>query len=132
MIILGIDYGRKKIGIAYGDTETGLVEPIEIVASRQPSVISYLQRIIKEKEAGLIVIGITGGKIDKEINYFGKKIGKETGLPVDFYDETLTTQDAAKILGQIGRTKNYRKSMEDAIAAAVMLQSYLEKEEKNV
>lgn len=143
MIVLGIDYGRKKIGIAFGDTETGLVEPLRTVFSRQSaslrsgvwgrsSVGSILRRLIEEREVKLVVIGITGGKIDEEINNFGKKIKKEIGLPVDFYDETLTTRDAAKIMGQVRRTKNYKKSMEDAIAAAVMLQSYLEREEKNV
>lgn len=127
MRVLGIDYGRKKIGLAVGEMKTGLVEPVGTVISYNLQVISYLQKLIIKEEIKLLVVGLPGGEIDEEIKTFGRELEKEIGLAVEFFDETLTTQDAQKILGQIGRNKKYRKTMEDAIAAAVMLKSYLER-----
>ncbi len=123
--ILGIDYGKKKIGLAIGETGTGLVEPIGILPNAKFKVQSA--KLYQDNDIKGVVIGITGGEIDEEIKAFGKKLEKETGLAVEFFDETLTTQDARKILGQTGRNKKYKKTMEDAIAAAVMLKSYLER-----
>ena len=125
MNILGIDYGRKKIGLAIGETETGLVEPIGILPSAKFKAQSA--KLCQDNDIKVIVIGITGGEIDEEIKTFGRKLEKETGLAVEFFDETLTTQDAQKILGQTGRNKKYKKKMEDAISAAIMLKSYLER-----
>lgn len=127
MRVLGIDYGRKKIGLAVGEMKTGLVEPVGTVISYNLQVISYLQKLIIKEEIKLLVVGLPGGEIDEEIKTFGRELEKEIGLAVEFFDETLTTQDAQKILGQIGRNKKYKKTMEDAIAAAVMLKSYLER-----
>lgn len=130
MIILGIDYGRKKIGLAIGDTETGLAEPIGILPSVKFKIQSV--KLCQDNDIKVIVIGITEGEIDEEIKTFGEKLEKDTGIAVKFFDETLTTQDAQKILGQIGRNKKYKKTMEDSIAAAIMLESYLEREVKDV
>jgi len=139
MIVLGVDYGRRKIGLAVGDSQTGLVEPWgtavnhQLPACRQDrSVISNIQKLISQRGIELIVVGMTGGEIDKEIRQFSSKIKKIIGLPVEFFDETLTTQLANQILGQNARTRKYKKSMEDAIAAAVMLQLYLEREGQHV
>jgi len=152
--ILGIDYGRKKIGLAIGETGTGLVEPIDVLPSakfkrqsfgklradlfepersrsqsRRPERrrMGQIAKLCQDNDIKVVVVGITGGEIDEEIKSFGEKLKKKTGLAVDFFDETLTTLDAQKILGQIGRNKKYKKTMEDAIAAAVMLKSYLER-----
>ncbi len=117
MKILGIDYGRSKIGLAVGDTETGLVEPLAG---------GLISRIIKENQISKIVIGIPGGKMDKEIKTFGKNLNQETGLPVEFFDETLTTQDAQRELLAGGRKRKNRHKLEDAIAAAIMLELFIE------
>lgn len=138
MKILGIDYGRKKMGLAVGETETGLVEPYGV----WPSSILRLRsgqefnvqnsKLIKEQEIEKIVIGLTGGEIDKEIQLFGRDLEKTTGLPVDFMDETLTTQGAQRELIASGRKRKARQKMEDAIAAAIMLEWYLERGKDNV
>lgn len=129
MRILGIDYGEKKLGIAFGDFQTGLVEPLETLRiTNYQAVKSRIKKIIDESEIEKIIIGIPGGEMDAKIQSFAEKLRKETGLVVELYDETLSTQEANKIAGLIGRNRKYKKKMEDAIAAAVMLKSYLEKE----
>lgn len=130
---MGVDYGRRKIGVAVGDTMTKLAEPLAIwsssnfksLASRNSFGIQSA-KLIEERAIEKIVIGIPGGKIENEIRGFGERLCKLTGVPVEYFDETLSTQDAQKILIESGGAREKRKEKEDAVAAAVMLQSYIE------
>lgn len=124
MEVLGIDYGKRKIGLAIGNSETGLVEPIKTVIDNQLLTIIEL---IEKNNIGLIVVGLPTGVISRTVRKFGKILRENTNLPVKFSDETLTTLDARRRLGKIGRNRFYQKRMEDATAAAVMLESYLER-----
>lgn len=125
MKILGIDYGRKKIGVALGDMGTGLVEPIGTAENFNFLILNY-KSIFKDPMLKKIVVGLPDGKIDTEIKEFGTKLEKETGVKVEFFDETLTTYDAQKLLIMSGRKQKSRKEKEDAVAAAIMLQYFLE------
>lgn len=123
MKALGIDYGRAKIGLAIGDTKTQLVEPVAVWSSSKFKVQSV--KFIKQNNIEKIVVGLPGGVLDLEIKEFGEKLGKETGLPVDFFDESLTSVDAQKILIETKKKRKFRQKMEDAFAAAIMLEFYL-------
>ena len=125
MKILGIDYGRKKIGVAIGDMVTGLVEPIGTAGNFKFLILNF-KSIFTDPTIKKIVVGIPDGKMDVEIKEFGARLKKETGLPVEFFDETLTTQEAQRLLIIGGGKRKLRKKKEDAMAAAVMLQYYLE------
>lgn len=125
MKILGIDYGRRKIGLAIGETETGTVEENKNFKIKDKKGIKKIKDLCDEKEIKKIVVGITGGKIDEEIRAFGANLRKIIEVPVEFFDETLTTQDAQRLLIESGKKRKDRKEKEDAIAAAIMLESYL-------
>ncbi len=125
MKILGIDYGRSKVGVAVGETETNLAEPLMTVKNFKFLILN-LKSILNDQMIKKIVIGVPGGKMDDEIKRFGEKLKKETGLPVEYFDETLSTQDAQRVLMETGGSRKKRKEKEDAVAAAVMLQSYME------
>ncbi len=125
MKILGIDYGRKKIGIAVGDTDTKLAEPLTTFNNFKFLILN-LKSILNDQMIKKIVIGIPGGKIQAEIKKFGQEVKKETGVSVEYFDETLTTQDAQKILIDSGRRRKSRKEKEDSVAAAIMLQLFIE------
>jgi len=127
MKILGIDFGKKKVGVAWAETDTGLSEPLGVFP-----ILVFFQRL-KENKIGFdleeiekIIIGKTGGKIDKEIEKFAEQVRKITLKPISFYDETLTSQEAQKNLTFSGLGKKKRKKREDALSAALMLQYYLE------
>ncbi len=120
MIILGIDYGEKKTGLAIADH--GIVEPLLVLKTEE--LLNWISSQVKEANFEKIVIGLPGGDLDKKIKVLGADLEKTIGLPVEFYDETLTTLDAQKILSKIKRSKIYRKTKEDAVAAAVILESY--------
>jgi len=125
MKILGIDYGRRKIGIAIGDTQTLMAEPLMTVKNFKFLILN-LKSILNDQMIKKIVVGTPGGKIQAEIEKFGQGIRKETGVSVEYFDETLTTQDAQKILIASGRKRKSRKEKEDSVAAAIMLQLFIE------
>lgn len=106
------------------DTETKMVNPLPVVPTSDFK--SRFDKFMEELGIDKIVIGITGGKIDEEVKQFGQMAGKNWGLPVEYFDETLTSQDAQKLLLESGAKRIKRKNKEDAIAAALMLQYYLE------
>jgi putative Holliday junction resolvase len=125
MKILGVDYGRSKVGLAVGETETGLAEPLAVWPSSKFKVQSA--KLTKELGAGKIVVGVPGGKMEEEIRRFGERLRKQTGLPVEYFDETLTSQEAQKLLLRIKKKRKFRREKEDAFAAAIMLESYLDR-----
>lgn len=119
MKILGIDYGRKKIGLAI--SEGMLAEPYEVIRYKDTKILSeQLQKIIQENDIRKVVVGISEGEIGEESKKFAERINAET------FDETLSTHSAQELSRKARMSRKKRKDFEDAYAAAVMLQSYLE------
>lgn len=128
MKILGIDYGRKKIGISYA--ETSLSEPLKVITYEENEVlVEKIKNIIQEKGIGQIVVGVSEGEMGIESKDFGKLLEKHINIPVLFFDETLSTQYAQQLSREAGIGRKKRKEMEDAYASAVMLQNYLDQQE---
>jgi len=126
MRILGIDYGYRKIGLAIA--ETGLAEPFIVVhVNSEEEAIEKLSKIAKEERIEKIVVGVSEGKMGKDSELFGKKLRENLGTPVEFEDETLSSRDSQRLSIAAGLSRKKRKQMEDAFAATVMLQSYLER-----
>jgi len=119
MSILGVDYGRKKIGLAIA--ESLLAEPLRVVDS-----LAEIKKIIQTKNVEKIVVGVSEGKSAKEAREFGRKLHQESGLEIIFQDETLSTQDAQSFSQAAGMKRKKRKELEDAFAATIILQSYLD------
>ena len=126
MKILGVDYGRKKIGLALA--EGPLAEPLAVVRGENPKELGKKIGQIVEKEAiDKIVIGISEGEMAKETRAFGEELRGKLNIPLEFFDETLTSQEATRLSVEAGVKRQKRKSFEDAFAATLMLQSYLER-----
>jgi putative Holliday junction resolvase len=126
MKILGIDYGDKKIGLALA--ENILAEPyIVLHYSSLSEVIKKIVKIITDEQIEKVVIGISENQSADKTEIFTNYLKKSVSLPIVFHDETLSTKEAQElsIIARINRKK--RKEMEDAYAAAVILQSYLDK-----
>jgi putative Holliday junction resolvase len=125
MQILGIDYGRRKIGIALGDER--LVEGLTVIRYEdEKKALEKIIKIIKKEKVNEIVIGISEGQIGEESRKFGEKLGKKVNLPVHFQDETLTTWDAQALSIIAGIKRKKRRALEDAYSAALILQNYLD------
>jgi putative Holliday junction resolvase len=125
MKLLGIDYGLKKIGVAISAGK--LAEPLRVIKVETPEkTIEKIVRIAGEEGVDKIIIGMSEGKTAEETKEFGNRLQKKTALPIDYFDETLSTQEAQALALESGMSRKKRKNMEDAFAACIMLQNYLD------
>ncbi len=122
MRILGIDYGRKKMGLAIAEGQ--LSEPYKVI--RYEDIDEAIEEIKKEK-VDKIVVGISEGEMGEESREFSNRLNEKLSIPVEMFDETLSTQEAQRLGIEAGIRRKRRKEMEDAYAAALVLQSYLDK-----
>jgi len=117
--ILGVDYGRSKIGLAV--TEGKLAYPWKVIRVRDvEDAVSKIREIVLAEEIGKIVVGVSEGEMGAESKRFADRIGAVT------FDETLTSQEAQRLSIEAGVKKTKRKEMEDAFAASIMLQNFLD------
>lgn len=124
MKLLGIDYGRRKIGLATIDSQSKLSFPLTVIQTT--SWESQIKKIAQDEGIEKIIIGLPTGVMDLEIKQFGQKVMQICKIEVDYFDETLSSQDAQKQMIQLGKKAKNRKNKEDAIAAAIMLQLFIE------
>ncbi|OGM29865.1 hypothetical protein A2630_04270 [Candidatus Woesebacteria bacterium RIFCSPHIGHO2_01_FULL_44_10] len=122
MRLLGIDWGRKKTGLALA--EANLATPLAVVPTDR--LLEKVGQVVKVEKVDKIVIGVSENESALAAREFGKNLAKEIDIPVDYHDETLTTADARALSISAGISRKKRKNMEDAFAATIMLQSYLD------
>jgi len=128
MKILGIDYGSKRIGIASADTESGIAFPRTVLLNDK-KLFDNLEKIIKEEEIVKIVLGdskdykMKDNPIMEEILKFKKDSEEKFDIKIILYPEVLSSHQAAKMAGG-------KNDMIDASAAAIILQSYIEREKR--
>lgn len=127
MRLLGIDYGKKKIGLAFGDTETKIAVPLEVIYKQGDEAIRDIVSILKNEDMEGIVIGIPGAvgvhSNEKQIaivRSFIDKLKKLTDLSIEEEDEAFTTAESRRLMTEEGA-----EAEEDALAAMVILQAYL-------
>jgi putative Holliday junction resolvase len=126
MRLLGIDYGVRKMGLAV--SSGSLAEPFKVISvSSTEEALEKIGRIVKSEGIEKIVVGVSEGAMGKESEDFGQELARYLKIPVDFEDETLTSQDSLRMGIEAGMKRKKRKEMEDAFAASVMLQSYIER-----
>ncbi len=122
---IGVDYGSKRVGVAISDDHARLAFP-QAVIKNSPGLIKEVMRLIKESKPIGIVIGesrtFSGNMnpIMKDVIIFADDIKKASKLPIFFEPEFLTSHQATHIQGA--------HDMLDASAAAIILQSFLDKE----
>jgi putative Holliday junction resolvase len=126
MNILGIDYGRKKIGLALAITI--LAEAYGVIRyEKVEDAIKKIRKIVEKEQIEEVVVGISEGKMAGETKKFAKRLEKELGKPIYFQDETLSTQEAQRLSIEANVSRKKRREFEDAYTAAVILQEYLNK-----
>lgn len=126
MIIIGIDYGLSKIGIAIGDMESKLAEPFSVIrVTSETDALAKVIKVVEVEEIEKVVVGVSEGETAKKTRAFGEKLSK-AGIEVCYQDETLTTREAQTLSIQTNMKRKKRKAMEDAYAATLILQEYLD------
>ncbi|MCK4267489.1 MAG: Holliday junction resolvase RuvX [Actinomycetia bacterium] len=137
--IMGIDYGSKRLGVAISDSSATLAQPVTVVErSKIANDLMALAKLAKDYDVEEIVVGyplsLTGvaGKQAAIVDSFIKKLEVEFALPVAKYDERLSSKEADVWLKQMGvRGKKARKKI-DSVAAALILQSYMDRKIRGV
>jgi putative Holliday junction resolvase len=125
MKILGIDYGRSKMGLAISDGP--LAEPLKVIRYENTRVVAeQIKKIIEEMGIEKVVVGVSEGEMGKESENFSKNFSEMLKIPVKTSDETLSTQEAQILSREAGIHQKKRHAMEDAYAACIMLQNYLD------
>lgn len=125
MKILGIDYGKRKLGLAI--SEGYLSEPWKVLrVENLDEALKKLTQIVKEEKMEKIVVGVSEGEMGKESKDFAMNLQQELEIQVDTHDETLSTQDAVRLAIEAGMSRKKRNEMEDAFAASIILQDYLD------
>jgi len=123
MNLLGIDFGEKKIGLALA---TGpLAEPIGVI--KNSKLKSQISKLCQDHGIEKIVIGISEGTMAEKTKKFSQELAEIMGLPIEFQDETLTTNEAIVKMKEAG--KKIKNIYEDSFSAALILQSYLDRME---
>ncbi len=136
--VLGIDPGDRRIGVAISDDTATIANPLMVIAhrSRQLDAQTILE-LAGEKEAGLIVVGLATdceGKPSpqgRKAERFAAVIRSLSAVPVVMWDETGSTQAAKNARLQMGVSKKKRAGHLDDLAAAVMLQDFLDTRRSN-
>lgn len=132
MVILSVDYGDARTGVAVCDKMEILASPVGVIhETYEPKVIAKLKEIIAEKKPELIVVGLpvnmdgSKGERAHKCTLFAEKLKEETGVPVKLYDERLTTVSAHRILSENNVRGQKRKNVVDAVSAVMILESYM-------
>ncbi|MBI4387579.1 MAG: Holliday junction resolvase RuvX [Candidatus Omnitrophica bacterium] len=133
MIYLGLDYGERRIGVACSDELGRFAEAIGCVVYRKEAEIwKQLKLFVDETRAEMIVVGLpkrTTGEEKVEVvrvMKFVEGLKKITPREIQVWDERFTSKEAERILREGNLSIQKRKEKKDALAAAIMLQSYLD------
>ncbi|MFP6861046.1 Holliday junction resolvase RuvX [Pseudomonas sp.] len=132
-LLLGFDYGSKQIGVAVGQVITGQARELCILKA-QNGVPDWqkLEALIKEWQPDAIVVGLplnmdgTKSEMSDRAEKFARRLNGRFNLPVHTHDERLTTYEAKGQRLQQGQNSGYRERPVDALAAALLLQGWLE------
>ena len=136
--VLGIDVGDRRIGLALSDSGGILASPLTIIEhTTETGDIEAILKIAKEREAERIIVGLPRlmngdiGPQAQKVQVFAEAIRANTQIPIEYRDERLTTVTAQRLHQESGTKKRNRVIRYDAMAAAVILQDYLEEQAIN-
>jgi putative holliday junction resolvase len=134
---MGLDYGDKTIGVAVSDELGWTAQGLEVIRRSKPELdLARLRGIIEEYGIDEIVVGLpknmnnTIGPRGEICIAFANSLHEKLNLPVHLWDERLTTVSAQRMLIEADVSRKKRKAVIDKMAAALILQGYLDSKTK--
>jgi len=131
--LLGVDPGRVRIGLAVCERDQQLAFPLETVQVSSPQAnAQYFAKVVKREEIVGLVVGLPlhmdgqEGDQAQKARLWGAQLATWVSRPVTFWDERCTSHAAEGLLWDAGLTHQQRKARQDALAAALLLQSFLD------
>jgi len=133
MRVLAIDHGTKRMGIALSDELKVIAQPLAYVAAEPTAgCLARLEELVREKEVELVLVGMprnmdgSYGPAAAKVQEFVTALRAAITAPIRTWDERLTTVQANRLLIQGNVRREKRKEKVDKMAAAILLQSYLD------
>lgn len=133
MIILGVDLGKARTGIAICDSGELLASPLTVLHEHnQERLVEGIASLAKEHRAQCLAVGLprnmdgSEGESAQNAREVGALLQEAAGIPVEFVDERGTTVTAHGYLNETNTRGKRRKAVVDAVAATVILQNYLD------
>ena len=133
MRVLAIDHGSKRMGIAVSDELKMIAQPLEFIPAEPfPAFLARLEEIIRDKEVESILVGLprnmdgSYGPAALKVQDFVAALKGALSVPIKTWDERLTSAQANRLLIQGNVRRDKRKEKVDKMAAAILLQSYLD------
>ena len=133
MKILAIDHGEKRIGLALSDPTATIASPLQVIKHTTRLMdAAQVANLASENDVELIIVGQS---FDQEGNpnlagrraaNFADVLREQTNVPIELVDESFSTKDAQATVVEMGVPRKKRKGHHDALAAAMILRSYIE------
>ena len=141
MRVLGLDYGDRTVGVAISDPDRKIAVPLETIKRDDPAALkATIQRIrtlVTSQNVDTIVLGLplnmngTEGERAEKTRAFQKRLLRDVyRVTVEFFDERLSTLAAERPLKELGKDRFERKEVVDSMAAALILQGYLDSRQR--
>ena len=132
--IVGLDLGSRRIGVAVSDPTGTIASPHGVVERSGDHAADHaaLARLVADVGASRVVVGLplslsgAMGRAAREVTEEAEALAKVVGVPVETFDERLTTATAERSLGELGLRGPARRRVVDKVAAAVILQTWLD------
>jgi putative Holliday junction resolvase len=137
MRYLAVDHGEKRTGLAICDKSERMASPLKVLLG-QAELVRQIVKVVREEEIETVVVGLplnmdsTEGPRAKSVRVFGAELEKVAQVPVIYHDERLSSFDAEKKLAGLDLTRKKKKKHLDAVAAASILESFLDYKHGNV
>lgn len=133
MIIMSVDLGKARTGIAVCDKTEFLASPYKVIFEKSPArLLEKVSQAVTETKAELVVVGLpknmdgSEGESAQNARAFAKSLEKETGIATVMQDERGTTITAHNFLNTTNTRGKKRKSVVDEVAATIILQDFLD------
>jgi putative Holliday junction resolvase len=130
--VLALDFGTRRVGVAVSDPLGISAQPHSVLDGTDPGLMGIIGRLAGDLAVERIVVGLplsldgNEGPAAVAARRFAAEVAAATGLPVELLDERFTTVSAERVLVEAGLSGRRRRVVRDRVAAAVLLQSYLD------
>jgi putative holliday junction resolvase len=132
--VAGIDYGRKRVGIAICDAQRIIASPLplHVPTGDEAAEATFFRKLVAAEEVVGFVVGLpvhadgSDSRMSVEVERFGAWLAAATGVPVTFHDERYSSVEAAGKLAGLGLSRGKKKARTDSIAAQILLTAWME------
>lgn len=130
--IMGLDPGERRIGVALSDPLGIIAQPHKVIDRRTGDAVAAIKDLCAEYEVAIVVVGLPRSLSGEEgtaavkARELGTAVGEATDCTIEYFDERFTTVQAESALLEGGMRRRQRRETIDKVAAAMMLQGYLD------